>query len=851
MGWRQTQADVRSGKKSFVQKEKFEGFTKAADIIAKTWLQDARDKKLLDAKIVEEKRIEEKETRKATKAATEKAEAEALRREKNAKTLALRYSGDSNNSEAVSFFYQQLDLYDGNVGTVETTAQNMIKNNQLNFTNTVVGQELVTEPAEFLVTNSDGEKSQRPPSKVTLGGYSTFSNGRPITTLDLKEIAADEKNPQKIRDEANERLAELNTDQTDYAETKEVDVTIPGVIITPFGNTPPELDIDKIKTLDDISLYRQELTLGGKQIDAATELVLSTREQLLKDRNLKVTIQKAFANTAEAKTIVQTSDVLGETDTPAYIALKAIVDADQKEQKNNIWKNVLKMEELSTGEFSLQRLNSMKAAAIVLNAPQDSDEYKFLIAEIDKKTAQESVLPPGEVISLSNTSLEKLLNIQQSLALSQANNPNNLTPVDVATKEMVDFLVAYNGEKPEDLSEYLNNIGSVASTKARKIQINNNVNLDAGTKTKLIEILDTHIEDLSKKADELDLTESVVFGTVKIGETETNLELILNKEGGFYSPTLDKTFTRADIVGEPRSLENYKLLMGNATRLQESVFANLTDLRSGMTDLIIRAQSLDNIVKENEEVLTIIGGTIPAIIKRIEKEVGNLGIFFAGKSAQEVNSTINQFIDKDVDQASKELNISADAYSRYQSQLIEFAFTYARTGLGQVRTTDQDFQAAIDVVSIGSDYETFTRGLREIVLKTYNTTKLRHDGFLNRTDVQIARSQPGAEQFYAPFMINFDNYLQSTNDSIKGGIQWFNTEVPITSEESTEKKTVLTLGQLNSRWLNSGAEIQGHKAAYNNTITSQADKDTYLNILVKQLGLPKEVILEELKRGGN
>ena len=846
MGWRQTQADVRSGKKSFVQKEKFEGFTKAADIIAKSWLQDARDKKLLDAKIVEEKRIEEKEARKATKAATEKAEAEAVRREKNAKTLALRYSGDSNNSEAIRFFYQQLDLYDGNVGTVETTAQNMIKSNQLNFTNTVVGQELVTEPPEFLVTNSDGEKSQRPPSKVTLGKYTSFADGRPITTLDLKRIAEDENNPQEIRDEANEKLVGLNTDQTDKAETKEVDVTIPGVVITPFGNTPPELDFDKLETLDKISLLRQELTQGGKQIDAATELVLSTREQLLKDANLKVTIQKAFANPEEAETIVQTAELLKETNTPEYIALAAIVKAEAENQKNNIWRNVLKMEELSTGEFSLQRLNSMKAAAIALNAPKDSNEYKFLIAEIDKKTTQESVLPADEVISLSNTSQEKLLNIQQALAKN-----NSTTPQDVAKKEMVDFLVAYNGEKPEDLSEYLNNIGSVASTKARKVQINNNVNLDAETKTKLIKILDTHIDDLSKKADELDLTESVVFGKVKIGEIETNLELILNKKGDFYSPTLDKTFTRADIIGETRSLENYKLLMGNATRLQESVFANLTDLRSGMTDLITRAQSLDNIVKENEEVLTIIGGTIPAIVKRIEEEVGNLELFFAGKSSDEVNSTINQFIDKDVDQASKELNISADAYSRYQSQLIEFAFTYARTGLGQVRTTDQDFKAAINVVSIGSDYETFTRGLRSIVLKTYNTTKLKHDGFLNRTDVQIARSQPGAEQFYAPFMVDFDNYLQSTNESIKGGIQWFNTEVPITSEENKNNTLTKTIGERNSIWLNS-EQIQGQRIGWAN-MESDKDRETYLKILAKQLSLPEAIIRAELtkKKGGN
>ena len=77
MGWRKTQSDVQSGRVSFAKpKDNFRGFANAANIVAKSWMQDAADEKEAEKLRLKEEKAERKRIRNAQAAAEVKAKKE-------------------------------------------------------------------------------------------------------------------------------------------------------------------------------------------------------------------------------------------------------------------------------------------------------------------------------------------------------------------------------------------------------------------------------------------------------------------------------------------------------------------------------------------------------------------------------------------------------------------------------------------------------------------------------------------------------------------------------------------------------------------------------------------------------
>jgi hypothetical protein len=84
----------------------------------------------------EEKRIAKREAAAEAKrlaAAQAKKEAAAKKLARNAKVLALDFTGTTDNAAAVTYFQNQLELMDGDVGAVVTSTENRVKSGQLEF----------------------------------------------------------------------------------------------------------------------------------------------------------------------------------------------------------------------------------------------------------------------------------------------------------------------------------------------------------------------------------------------------------------------------------------------------------------------------------------------------------------------------------------------------------------------------------------------------------------------------------------------------------------------------------------------------------------------------------------------
>ena len=471
-----------------------------------------------------------------------------------------------------------------------------------------------------------------------------------------------------------------------------------------------------------------------------------------------------------------------------------------------------------------------------------SEEALGIIAD-EKKRLTEAAgnLSIDEKIDLAGKDNNELRRIQTALK-------GDGTPQGVAMDTVIGTLLADN--ESVNLADYLTGMGSINATKERITQIENDNSIDAKTQAAVLGIMRKHLEDLENDTKDLKLTDQEYFGTVNLGEKPTQIEFVLTESGEFYSPLLQKTFSQKE-VQNPQSVESYKTMMGNATRLQDNAFAKMDAARTNVEDLLIRAKSLDDIVRTSDaSVLTFIGGKASSIIQRLENEVGALDAYFRGTSDEEIQRTIRDIVaadaaDANTQDAMEKVGINADLYSRYQAQLIEFAFVYARTGLGQDRTTDQDFKAAMNVVAAGSSYPTFTKSLRDLVSKSYEIRKKEHDKYIERPDVQIAKSQPGAEQFYSSYLVPLDTYL-GRDQSLQTTIGWMNqtVSVPEPSETPTEVEKPKTVGERVSEY-KGGPNFANDAKTFAN-LPSDALKEQWIDMIAKRKNLPPQVIRDAL-----
>ena len=380
MGWRKTQGDVQSGRVSFAKpKDNFKGFANAANIVAKSWMQDAADEKEAEKLRLKEEKAERKRIRNAQAAA----EAKDKKLRSNATILAETYTGDPNNKAAVDYFYQQLVLKDGNIGSVETATQTRIENNQLEFTTGT------TEP---------GLPVQGPniPINPEIKGFNvgfgdeketTNKDGREITVNDFPGIA-EGNNAESVKAEAsqmNEMFGRFSEGtilpgevDEETGETVGPDIITPGgVKITPYGKTPAKIDFDRIKTLEDIELYEQEMTATGAELAPELQSIVDNRKTLLKGKSLKAKINTLAGDLEAARNQLQAAEVLQETDTDEYVAIKALVVS----QENNLkpWETIL--EPNSFVGLDKTKLEQKRRVAKSLGAPDT--KLTVLDAEIE------------------------------------------------------------------------------------------------------------------------------------------------------------------------------------------------------------------------------------------------------------------------------------------------------------------------------------------------------------------------------------------------------------------------------------------------------------------------------------
>ena len=723
MGWRDTQAAVSSGKKNYYKNEDSFGlaFSKGADIIAKSWMQQAADEK-------EEAKIKAKEERAARRAAAErqrKAEDKAQKNKKNALILSETFSGTNNNPQAVNYFQQQLTLMDGDVGAVMTATQNMVESGRLEFTTETESLEL------------QGPLLRRSDVDLDVSMESTRNAYK-----DAKDIG-DTETQDKIRDTADDLTALGGTMQggmdkqmdailgpegENDASLEPVEIEKRGIKITPFGETPAKLDYTRLKTLEDIELYKDELKGDNVTLDADLLKILEDREALLKGRSLKATINSLAGDLDAAKNQLQAAEVLGETKTDEYIAIQALVTSEEKNLKP--WETIVEPD--SFVGLDKAALEQKRRVAKSLGAKDD--DLKIIDAEI---TALKEIKKPIEWSTITEDNFEG-----QAKELEDAGDPDGAKrvreygkvmsadePLSIVELGKLDSVVLDALSSTVTDADYKSRIDDIRVRKSAKVTEETIDNFDIMKYNKAdASVLQTAIdsaeqgpikvqlEALKKHREnnpdniELDMSAGFLMTTYTVGDETFIATAAPTKNGQLYDVDRQKLIP---VNANPQS-KSVKMIGEQASllaQMNDKILVPLTESRREMAYMLESAQRLEKFVDPAQggkpEILTTVGGDVTRGIERLGNEYNALNkLFLGGASEAEVFSYIDTSLGN--------LEETASIASQFQAEVLKFAYLYATVSLEQrgAGLSNTDFANALKIVKAGSNYKTFSGNLR-------------------------------------------------------------------------------------------------------------------------------------------
>jgi galactitol-specific phosphotransferase system IIB component len=436
---------------------------------------------------------------------------------------------------------------------------------------------------------------------------------------------------------------------------------------------------------------------------------------------------------------------------------------------------------------------------------------------------------------------------RENLKLSLADATD---PKFVATREALDLMTAKKGA---DLSSYFTGISTSVAVEGKILAVKNS-NLSAEDKKTVVDQLKTHLTKIDTLTTELKLTDQTFYADIK-GEdgTVSTIELVAKEGGGFYSYALNKSYGSTDLEkGTIISADNVKEIRSASSQVQEKVIAPMNARRSDVTDLLRRAAAIDELVLQSDgKVLTFIGGKLPAIIQRISTEYTNLNGFVSGVEDISKEAYKIATAPENMPTAAEltELGISADQYSRFQAQAIEFAYVYARTAMGQERTTDNDFEYAYTTVTAGSTYATYTKNVRDLVRKGYVKAEEQHNLLLIHPSINAAGMIPNSERAFGDQMVPLAKYLEGQD--IQAQLEWMNTEyqAPASADGPSASGTVtpLSVGQQVAKIKNLSG-FSDFQSMYNSPRRSPAEKAILAEKIAKQYGVDSASVARALEQ---
>ena len=616
------------------------------------------------AELDEKRKYEEEKERKQRAAAAARAAKAQDEKDKklarNAKILAEQFTGTKNNSDAVVYFTQQLQLMDGDVADVLTMTENRVKSGQVEFTTE-------TNTRQLQMQGPDYPRNEPLPKGVTVGEttYTSTKAGTPITPEKLPAFAANENNPQEIRDETAQ-MAEIFAPVSEEP-TVDVEKTTYGVKVNPYGKQADKLDTSRLTTLEDIEMYELAIENGDINLNDKSLAIIEERKNELQGRQRLSWVDEASESEEKAFAAITAFEAKGDTEN----ATKAKAIYNSYKNKTKPYEELIKPDAL-IGKTSAE-LEDIKSTAKYM-----AGDAKIDTTFIDQKI-KDAKLVEGN--ATARKYLEKATNENATLAQIK------LATLDGASEDIIKHLT--NLAEQQKKTEIEKNL---AAQGIQGAQVFSGTYPDPKTGEKVFAKIISLPDGTQKLEDGTEVKATPL--TEEEAKDRENISVQTQK----VSTELNET--GAAITEGLRNAETVVSMAKNDPRVRNAggdVAQGITNFARGTESVI---SVLDSLFKGGKEFVT-------------EAELKAA----LGRSGYRGDGIVDAFISNDVQSL-------ADATARFEASILAFVFRSGRMeGQAGNAMSNKDFERLQEMLNVKGGigaFETTVRNYMAEKIKNYD-----------------------------------------------------------------------------------------------------------------------------------
>jgi len=263
------------------------------------------------------------------------------------------------------------------------------------------------------------------------------------------------------------------------------------------------------------------------------------------------------------------------------------------------------------------------------------------------------------------------------------------------------------------------------------------------------------------------------------GQKQSTVAKMAADGSGFVDLTSLKPVVPAEGT-QPVNMELQSDLYDNIVKINTSLIKPLKEQRVAMVTTLASAKKLDDIARRSPEILTVVGGKVPAVLKRVGLETKALvDLFNSNGSIEGTLSTLDQRFNQYINDSS--LTGTARDAALFQAEKIKMAFMFAASSLGQSGQglSDKDFQRALDILDQGSDYKTFSMNMRSQMQSVILMTETQITDFNEDGSAISLNSLDTSGELLAGYKQNAETY--ATNRGLGDAFAWAKSEVSETN----------------------------------------------------------------------
>jgi hypothetical protein len=332
------------------------------------------------------------------------------------------------------------------------------------------------------------------------------------------------------------------------------------------------------------------------------------------------------------------------------------------------------------------------------------------------------------------------------------------------------------------------------------------------------------------------------------GQTRRVTAPVDEDTGRFIDLSTGKAIERDRLVGNAIPSENVSGFLKEYARISGRV-EPFQERRGALLDTMRSAQSLENLVRQNDNILTSIGGGGTRLINSLRQEFDALNaLVSSGASGQEIDAEINRIAQENAGVLG-EVSDQAQLATLFNAEVLRFAFNYAKTGLGQegVGLSNKDFDNALKIVSAGSSYDTFSKNLRSRVSEGIDAVEDNRLELGQDPAVRAVLEMPNAERWTSDLLnSSTEQFVQSRG--MGEMYQWSQTEPEGTQAAAAPEGSPPTVSA--EKYLNSPKFTADKRTL--EAMETEEDKEYFFGIILQSpnlQGVPESVLRDQFFGG--